>query len=344
MQPVVSIIVPVYNNEKYIEKCIESLINQTLKSIEIILVDDGSIDKSGEICDIYAKKDARIRVIHKKNEGLGLTRNCGLAVARGKYFAFVDSDDYVDITMYEKMYKEIHKINADICIGGSYRVLSDGTILPFPLCMREGKYDKEDIRNIVLPQIIGAAPEAKEEALIGYSMNLGMYSMDIVRKHSLEFFSERIYIQEDILFKIPYYCLAEKMVIMQEPFYYYRYNKESLSNTYRADRFDKTTISFKKEFEIINRWNVSKGKEYAARMYLADVRSCMRQAIKAERYRYAYQEIKRMATHPFIEEIISCYPYNKNPLAKKIFGWLLHRKHYIMLFGLLFIDNIRKKE
>lgn len=112
MSPKISIIVPVYNVEKYIHRCIHSLINQTLRDIEIILVDDESPDSCPQICDEYASKDTRIKVIHKKNEGLGLTRNAGLEAATGEYIAFIDSDDWVDLVMYETLYNTAQRSNA----------------------------------------------------------------------------------------------------------------------------------------------------------------------------------------------------------------------------------------
>lgn len=112
----ISIIVPVYNTEKYIERCIDSIINQTYSNIEIILIDDGTLDKSGEICDLYVNKDKRIRVIHKKNGGLADARNEGIENAKGKYLAFIDSDDYIKNTMIEVLYKNLVKNNADISI------------------------------------------------------------------------------------------------------------------------------------------------------------------------------------------------------------------------------------
>ena len=110
----ISIIVPVYNVEKYICKCIDSILNQTFTDFELIRIDDGSTDKSGKICDEYKKKDSRIKVIHKKNEGLSSARNIGLDIAQGKYIGFVDSDDYIDENMYEVLYKDIRNNNSDI--------------------------------------------------------------------------------------------------------------------------------------------------------------------------------------------------------------------------------------
>ena len=110
----VSIIVPAYNVEKYIKKCINSLINQTYKNIEIILVDDGSTDGTGKICDLFSKKDKRIKVIHKENGGLSDARNCGIDIATGNYILLVDSDDYVDLEIVEFLYNNLKENNADI--------------------------------------------------------------------------------------------------------------------------------------------------------------------------------------------------------------------------------------
>ena len=110
----ISIIVPVYQAEKYISKCIESIVNQTYKNLEIILIDDGSTDRSGEICDEYGKKDNRIVVVHNKNKGVSVARNCGLDIATGDYITFVDSDDYIDLQMYSEMMKVVEKYSCDV--------------------------------------------------------------------------------------------------------------------------------------------------------------------------------------------------------------------------------------
>jgi glycosyltransferase involved in cell wall biosynthesis len=124
-KPIVSIIVPVFNIENYISKCLDSLLIQTLKEIEIILVDDGSTDLSGNICCEYASKDNRIRVIHKKNEGLSSARNDGLAIAKGEYIGFVDGDDWVKEDMFEFLYNTSSTHNADISICGHFIVDGD---------------------------------------------------------------------------------------------------------------------------------------------------------------------------------------------------------------------------
>ena len=123
--PKISVIVPVYKVEDYLKRCIDSIINQTYRNLEIILVDDGSPDKCGDICDEYAGKDNRIKVIHKSNGGLSDARNKGIEVATGEYIGFVDSDDWIESTMYERLLNLIKKYNADIAIGGVADVLVD---------------------------------------------------------------------------------------------------------------------------------------------------------------------------------------------------------------------------
>lgn len=145
----VSIIVPVYNVEKYLRKCLDSLINQTLKEIEIICVNDGSKDNSPKILEEYAKKDNRIIVINQENAGLSVARNSGIDIAKGEYIGFVDSDDWVDLDFFEKLYYSATSNDTDIAVGGIIRVtgikkkkflnfeketITDNTNLKFELC------------------------------------------------------------------------------------------------------------------------------------------------------------------------------------------------------------------
>ena len=110
----ISVIVPVYNVEKYIRECLDSIVNQTYKNLQIILVDDGSTDNSGKICDEFAKKDSRITVVHQENQGAGAAKNTGLELIEGEYFSIIDSDDYIDLSMYEKMVSLMKQYDSDI--------------------------------------------------------------------------------------------------------------------------------------------------------------------------------------------------------------------------------------
>lgn len=124
----ISIIVPIYNTQKYLKNCIESVLNQTFKDFELILVDDGSTDNSGAICDQYSGNDRRITVIHKKCEGPGSARNSGIEMAHGEFIGFIDGDDYIESNMYESLYNDVIEYDADVSICGIYNVFKDKKI------------------------------------------------------------------------------------------------------------------------------------------------------------------------------------------------------------------------
>lgn len=135
-EPLISVIVPVYKVEPYLDKCISSIVNQTYKNLEIILVDDGSPDNCPAMCDAWAEKDSRIRVIHKTNGGLSDARNAGMAVATGELMAFVDSDDWIAPDMYEHLYRRLAEDNSDIAACGVQMIWEDKT--PSRALTREG--------------------------------------------------------------------------------------------------------------------------------------------------------------------------------------------------------------
>lgn len=142
----ISIIVPVYKVEKYIDRCIKSILEQTYSEFELILVDDGSPDNSGKICDEYAKKDNRIKVIHKKNGGLGDARNAGINIATGDYLGFIDSDDYIENDMYEKLLEACVNNNVDIAMCGRYDIQDDNITKRFAF---KGDYKIWDNREAI---------------------------------------------------------------------------------------------------------------------------------------------------------------------------------------------------
>ncbi len=147
----ISVIVPVYNVEKYLEKCVKSVQKQTYRALEIILVDDGSTDESGKICDELKKKDDRIKVIHQKNQGLSAARNTGLEQAKGEYVAFIDSDDYIEKEMYERMLFALENNSADICMCGYKMVNEQGHILMKEIFENKVYRGAEIIETFVLP-------------------------------------------------------------------------------------------------------------------------------------------------------------------------------------------------
>lgn len=140
----ISVIIPVYNVEAYLRQCIDSVLNQSFKDIEIILIDDGSTDDSGNICDLYCAQDDRIHVIHKKNEGLACARNDGIALASAQYIMFVDSDDWVERDFCIEPYNKAVKNNADIVLFTHNRIYGNGKIVPIRTNMKSGSLSKSE--------------------------------------------------------------------------------------------------------------------------------------------------------------------------------------------------------
>ena len=214
-QPKVSIIVPVYNAEKYLERCIRSLRNQTLDHIEIILVDDASTDASPQICEKAAEDDARIKVIHKQNEGAGKARNAALAIATGTYIGFVDSDDDVDAEMFQTLVERAEKYESDLVMSGV--VFVDGTMFSQEGdCIRKEYFDKDthfettkDLKNLRMG-IVGSLPDEPDDSKYGMSIWKNLFRHEIIKQNQLSFQSEREILSEDALFMIDYIACIKK--------------------------------------------------------------------------------------------------------------------------------------
>lgn len=152
MNPLISVIVPIYNVEKYLARCVDSIVNQTYKNLEIILVDDGSPDICPQMCDDYAKKDSRIKVVHKKNGGLSDARNAGMAVATGKYISFIDSDDYVSDDFFECLLDVMNKENSDIAECSVVKFYEDNRFDEFSDDLSVKTYDTQDAMSALIAE------------------------------------------------------------------------------------------------------------------------------------------------------------------------------------------------
>ena len=245
---VVSIIVPIYKVENYIERCLNSLIEQTFQDIEIICVDDGSPDKSGKIAEQYAVQDKRIKVIHKKNAGLGMARNTGIEIATGKFVAFVDSDDYLEKTMIQAVVDAAIQVNADTVIGGYSRNLN-GKIQVVENPISGKVFYKETITRDVLAKMVG--PSSEKNDSINMAAWRVLYSFDIIKKNNLRYPSERKFISEDIIFDIKYYSKAECVCGVDNPGYIYCQNAESLTEKYNPERYEKGEILFHEKCRLL---------------------------------------------------------------------------------------------
>ena len=344
MNPKVSIIIPIYKVEKYLYNCINSVINQTLKEIQIILVDDESPDNCPQICDNFAKQDNRIRVIHRKNGGLGYARNSGLEIANGEFVAFLDGDDYVSEDMYEKLYEAAKVKNADTCFCCCYTDMN-GKITEI-----DNKYAGctftgiEEVINIGLFNLLGSAPEDKMDNVMGMQVWRGLYSMDIIRRNNIDFCSEREFICEDAIFHIDYFRYSACFTIIEDKLYYYRLRSGSLSNSFRTDRFEKNKILFLEEKRRLSNYGFwEKGHLHIERMFLAMVRVCLTDAALNLKRKDLIDFIKLVVFDDVIDELLCSYPYIKNPLKQRFFNEMLATKNVFFICFVLKVTVFYKK-
>ena len=234
----VSIIVPCYGVEKYLDRCMETLVNQTLKDIEIILVDDGSPDRIPEMCDEWAKKDCRIKVIHKQNGGLGFARNSGIEVATGAYIAFVDSDDYVRKDAYQLYYEAAINNEADVVFGGINTETQPGVWNQNYTPAHREVLDKEQTWEYA-KDMVACLPHVKQEKKNSMSVWHSIYKASIIRDNNIRFLSEREIASEDLPFQLMYLRRANKTVLIPEALYYYCLNGGSLTTTFKKEKFNR---------------------------------------------------------------------------------------------------------
>lgn len=330
--PKVSIIVPVYNVEKYIHRCVESLLNQTLSDIQIILVDDESPDNCSTICDEYAKMYKNIQVIHKKNGGLGFARNSGLDVATGSFVSFIDSDDYVEPDMMEKLYLE--------CINGGYdAVYSEFNVDDYPgfkvIEKEETEYEGRAQINDLILDIIGADPSCRSSVKFQCSSCKALFSLGIIKKSNVYFKSEREFISEDLLFNIDFLCCANKVKYVPYKFYHYCLNGASLSHSFRSDRWEKLL----KMLDVLDSYQsrIDRKDEFKLRIS----RTCLfytsgtiSQLVNREDINFG-DKIDEISNVLSVERVIKSlynYPVTKLPFIWSILAYMIKYKCKYMLY------------
>ena len=339
----VSIIVPVYNVEKYIRKCLNSIVNQTYKNIEIIIVNDETKDNSLEICEEFKQQDNRITIISKKNQGLGLARNTGIENATGDYVLFIDGDDYVEEKKKKKTVKLIENNDCDLVRFHNYRenlISGEKTVRKTPL--EEGVYEKADIVDKLLLPIIGMLPFEDGNSFVGMSVWRNLYNLNIIKENNIIFDSERIFIEEDILFNIKYLQKIKKAFVINEPLYHYMVNDNSLTGKYNPERFNKEMKLCK---EIDNRLkNTNLKGKYEIRLK-RKVLDCARMCINTELNRKVERKEKKkkiieMLNDKEFNQALKEYPINKMMLKYKLVLSLLK---YKLIFLLEIVYKIFKK-
>lgn len=231
--PKVSVIVPVYNAEKYLQECVDSILSQTLTNLEVVLVDDGSADSSPVICDGYAERDNRVKAIHQRNSGAAAARNQGMNVARGEYIAFVDSDDWIDADMYKRMVDTAEANDCDLVICDCLKESDSGSQL-YTHDLPAGFYDRERMYSVYFPQLL--MPDTMEYP-VTISNCLLLIRRELVIKNQITY-PERMRFSEDLLFGSEVGYFAQSMTYLKgyAP-YHYRQNPDSVTHTAYKDKW-----------------------------------------------------------------------------------------------------------
>ena len=322
--PLFSAVVPVYKIRQYLPKCVESLLSQTYENIEIILVDDGSPDDCGALCDSYGAKDSRVKVVHKENGGLVSARQAGAAVATGDYVACIDGDDWVAPDYFEKFAKVLEKHPVDMVCCGYYNAYEDKNV-PQPKAIPNGYYDRERIEKELFPMLIERA-----DGLYFYP---SLWAKAFKREQYVKLQSKvdpAMYIGEDVVCTKPLVYGAQSLYLMEDVLYYYRQNPASMTKDGRAFSWD---IPYQVRRHLEREIAMDQG-DFQAQVYRRMVHDLfivsVSQFNRKEGYRKTVREIARHLDDPYCAEAIKNCAYGnywKGRLAELA---LRHRWYFAM--------------
>lgn len=340
----VSIILPIYNVEKYLDKCLESVSSQTLKEIEIICVIDASPDKSIEICRKWQAKDSRIVIVDEKvNKGLGLTRNVGLGYAHGEYVAFVDSDDYIDERMYETLYVEAKAKNLDACWCDYRYDLGDHFAESREMKVPFVKNNADEVKEYMM-DMIGPMPEYPSDVKHLVSAWRAIYSRQVIEDNRILFESERDNGSEDIPFNMDFLMKAKRIGYVPFVGYTYRYNPLSLSRNYTHNKFLAYCHLFD---EVKERFDRCLPEEKYRLHYQRFIFYFFRNIIKYEAVKNIdgkkFQNIRMRCDDDRIKTVYRTYPYGRLPLKQRVFFFCMKYRITLALYAMCMVENkIRK--
>lgn len=277
--PKISVIVPVYNVEKYLRKCIKSIINQTLKEFEMILIDDGSTDSCGNICDEFAIKDERICVIHKENGGLMSAWMKGLEKANTDNIVFVDSDDWIGPRMFEVLLREKNKYQADMIICNMRRV-EKGKECRENFIIETGYYNEEKLKNKLYPVMLNAG----DFQLRGCPVSRwGKLIKKELLQNNLKYCDTWISFAEDLNIIFPTLLDCKSLVVVddKEADYYYRLNPSSILHSYNKTMYQQAQIVYKKLFQVLEEKEKGIFEQQLMADYLAAIVQCFKNELMA---------------------------------------------------------------
>ncbi|MGG2060238.1 glycosyltransferase [Priestia megaterium] len=328
--PLISIIMPIYNVEQYLHDCINSILEQTFEDFELILINDGSPDKCGEICDYYAAKDKRIKVIHKKNEGVSSARNTGINVAKGEYLAFIDPDDTIESNMYEILIKAALTYRTDIvvCPIKTIHLISGNTYVSSVWKDINVIVNKEVIQNEIIPAII-----CGETYSLVSSVNK-LYRKSLFDKLKIRF-DEQKHHSEDVRLNFVLLTFIENIVFIEQPLYnYYVRKRDSLTQIFRENLYEYAVDNKKFMIELCKKYNLEKHIDTVRNHYTAVTLGFMQQVVFADlSTRNKYKIISNILNDKdFIEDILE---YKSSTVYYKFLKYVCFTKNEKLLFYLI---------
>lgn len=346
--PYFSLILPVYNVEKYVKRCVNSLLRQEYTDYEIILVDDGSTDSSGSICDKLVDKNNNIFAYHKENGGLSDARNYGMDRAKGNYILFIDSDDWVDEKLLISLHNHLNKSNVDILKFGFQKMQEGNYKNTFFSYFNIGVYDRRQIEETILPYTIGPKRLFCYEQNACKSVWSHVYSLNFLRENNIRFVSEREILNEDYLFNLHTLLYAKSLEVTHYILYYYDYREGSLSKRYITNEFERK-LKLHREYKLLlernglfERYETPYYGECVDGFYACISNEC---CCWNETSKYAVQNIKKILNCKECEiSLLKCKRSNMN-LKGKVIYWLMRLKFaYLMyiLYKIYAISNIKK--
>ena len=345
--PKVSIIVPVYNVEKYLDKCVQSLIGQTLKEIEIILVDDGSPDGCPKMCDEYAKSDCRIKVIHKENAGVSSARNAGLKVVSGEYFMFVDSDDWLDLETCEVTYWFVKQSQADCLMFSYVKEFANHSvtnhIFEQDFFIWEGYEVEQNFHRRLFGPVDGELARPQDlDLLVTPCMQLFRTEKFV----EIPFFDIReVGTFEDGLYQMVLYRGCQRFVYIDRPFYHYlKTNESSITTRYKADLFEKWQQLFDVIQGYIDQWNLYEAYVVAFnnRIALSLLGIGLNQTHSEDNLMNNSNHLKRILNTARYSVALSQLDTSYMPVSWKVFFFLAKHKFTVPLFMMLkIIEYVR---
>lgn len=273
MSEIITVVVPIYNAERFLRKCVDSILRQTYTFLDIILVNDGSCDSSGSICNEYAKKDARIRVIHKKNEGVSSARNDGIRYAKGKYIVFIDSDDYIEEDYCQKLYELQVEYEDSFIICGFNTIELEGNR------NRKNLYDSEEKISILSKKNI---VDIMSKWLLNMPWNK-LYNVNMLRQKKV-LMIENLSSAEDVLFNLEYIdkVVKAQIVIINEGLYNYTVRKsDSLDNKYCPNKLEIIKMVNACLFDLCKKIEIEDMQDYYT-LALQHLESVMRNNMKED--------------------------------------------------------------